>query len=101
MRLLPDQPYKREFQEMYVHLWRRSENKLTEDEAWDEPQEDREDDQRDEVGKAYIVFPYCLIAQPKDETDTADSYEHADVAFPCRYQEVPVFEGIQNANPLP
>ena len=101
MRLLPDQPYKREFQEMYVHLWQRSENKLTEDEAWDEPQEDREDDQRDEVGKAYIVCPYCLIAQAKDETNAQTSFEHADDACPGRQGELPVFEGFQNATRCP
>jgi len=100
MRLLPDQPYKREFQEMYVHLWRQSKSQSPKEDASDIPPEDQEDDQP-EVGRAYLVCPYCLIAQAKDETDSPASFEHADEVCPGRHEELPVFYGFQNATRCP
>lgn len=99
--LQPDQPYQREFKELYVHLWSQHGQSLSEEELEEVPPDELDDNQQ-KSGRTYMVCPYCLIAQAVEEDDTAAIFAHGYEACPGRQKEtLPIFYGFHDATRCP
>lgn len=99
--LVPDQPYKREFQELYVHLLPKDRRQLSEDEIENVSPDDQDDD-RFEAGRTYMVCPYCLVAQATEEGNTPADFEHGNEQCLGKQQKnLPIFYGFHDATRCP
>src|SRR5581483_1012787 len=109
LRRLPDvltlsanQPYKKTFQEIYIHLL-----PMKSDEEFAADQQDGilEDDDQEELPdthRIYLVCPYCRVAHAKDSLSDPRQFVHGDATCPgYQMAALPKFLGFGKANKCP
>src|SRR5258707_1284149 len=100
--LSANQPYKKTFQEIYVHLlpMKSDENPVTDQE--NKTLEDEDQDEVSDTRRVYLVCPYCRVAHAQESLHNPQEFVHGNTDCPGQQMaELPRFLGFGKANECP
>jgi ATP-dependent helicase YprA (DUF1998 family) len=101
LTLSANQPYKKTFQEIYVHLLPVAHEKLEDLHIEDVIPEGEDTEGTQEGHRTYRVCPYCLIAHAEETLDDPVLFVHKDPECPGHHTELPTFLGFGKAVQCP
>jgi superfamily II DNA/RNA helicase len=96
-----NQPYKKTFQEIYVHLLPVDHKKLEELHSEDDVPEGEDTETVQEGQRTYLVCPYCLVAHASDTLEDPALFLHKDPECPGQHIDLPRFLGFGKAVQCP
>lgn len=101
LTLSANQPYKKTFQEIYVHLLPVDHEKLETLHTEEDIPEGEDTEVVQESHRTYLVCPYCLVAHAHDSLDDPAFFLHKDPECPGHDTELPTFLGFGKAVQCP
>ncbi len=101
LTLSANQPYKKTFQEIYVHLLPVDHENLELLHTEEDVPEGEDTEVVQESHRTYLVCPYCLVAHASDSLDDPALFLHKDLECPGHDTELPTFLGFGKAVQCP
>ncbi len=102
LTLSANQPYKKTFQEIYVHLLPMRSNEELVAAQNGELLEDDDQEELPDTHRVYLVCPYCRVAYAEDSLRDLQQFVHGTTACPgYQMAELPKFLGFGKANKCP